>query len=44
LVEDDANNETSWFVKHKVISEQLWSKVKDGAVRGFSIEVNVGLK
>ena len=38
LVEDDANLDTSWFLKYQIIGEKLWQQVKNGYVRGFSIE------
>jgi hypothetical protein len=44
LEENDDKNETSWFVKHKVINDELWDMIKNGSVRGFSMEINVALK
>lgn len=44
LEEDDENNETRWFVRHKIISDELWEKIKLGKVRGFSMEINLLLK
>jgi hypothetical protein len=44
LEEDDEKNETRWIVQYKVVSQELWEKIKSKEVRGFSVEINVRLK
>ena len=38
IVENDAMNETQWFVKYKIIGDKLWQMIKSKTVKGFSIE------
>lgn len=38
IEENDAMNETKWFVKYKIVSDKLWKMIKDKKVKGFSIE------
>ena len=36
--EDDENNCTKWYLKYKVVSDNLWQLIKDHKVKGYSIE------
>lgn len=31
-------NDGSWFITAKVNNEEVWAKVKDGSIKGFSVE------
>lgn len=44
LEEDDTKNETRWIVQYKVLSDELWERIKSSNVRGFSVEIDVKLK
>ena len=35
---EETDKETNWFIKYKVIDNNLWKEIKDGIVKGFSIE------
>ena len=37
---EEKDNETSWFVRYKVIDNNLWEQIKAGIVKGFSIEAS----
>ena len=34
----------TWFISAKVENEEIWKKIKDGEVRGFSVEGNFSIK
>lgn len=36
----ESDDDTSWFVKYKIIDNNLWEQIKKGIVRGFSLEGN----
>lgn len=38
LEEDEQSGETRWLIKYKVIDSNLWKMIKEGVVKGFSIE------
>lgn len=38
LKDDDENNTTEWFLKYKILDNNLWEAIKNEVIIGFSIE------